>query len=107
MLIVIVVYLLQVYRRLLSVVDIDEHSLNYCASHWSSDVSCQDGGSRFVDNSYNVILTSEYMIVVPRSLPNAGLNINAMGFLGLLLAHEPERNDILRFVDVIFSEFVY
>jgi hypothetical protein len=109
-------YLSRIYLQLLIKIGIDVESLVFCANNRDKDANCGEGGKIFIDNSYNILLTADYMMLVPRSVPNADLNINAMGmneflvklsmcrltvicvvgFFGLLLSQFPNGGDILR-----------
>jgi hypothetical protein len=66
------------YRHLLNVMGIDERIPIHCAFNKDNPL-CAESGEYLIRSSYNVILTTNYLMVVPRSVPNAGLNINAMG----------------------------
>lgn len=76
---VVAVYLEKVYRHLLRVIGINEIFLVWCSANEATDPSCADGGEKVIRTAYNIILTSNYIMLIPRSVPNAGLNINAMG----------------------------
>lgn len=72
-------YLQYIYRRLLLSLGINEEYLIYCSSVGITDVSCLDGGKYFIKNAYNVVLTTSYILVLPRSASHNELNVNAMG----------------------------
>jgi ATP adenylyltransferase len=49
------------------------------------------------EQPYNMLLTSRWMMVVPRAVEHyAGVSVNALGFAGSLLVPDRERLDDLR-----------
>lgn len=85
-------YLYDVYYHLMEKVGISLELLNKCANNSADPSECLYNGA------YNLILTQEFMMVVPRSKGNFEgiVSVNSFGFLGMLLAPTVEAYEAIK-----------